>query len=122
MNNRTADSTQKAIKDRLRSLPPKACRSITYDNGHENTRHERINHSLGTRSYFCCPYHSWEKASVENTNGLIRRFIRKGTEIKPLQHRFIRRIEYLLNNRPRKCLRFYTPAEIFKKFGGAFPP
>jgi len=122
MNDGTSRSTRKAIKDKLLALPRCALRSITYDNGHENVEHEIINRDLKIKSYFCNPYRSWEKGMIENTIGLIRRFIPKGTEIYPLQNRFIEKIEFLLNNRPRKCLAYRTPAEIFIKSGGALPP
>lgn len=115
----TAKSASQSIRQKLAPLPKKARRSITYDNGSENVLHEKTNDDLGTKSYFCHPYHSWEKGTVENTIGLIRRFISKGTELEPIQHRFIRKMEFLLNSRPRKCLAFRTPAESFEKFGGA---
>jgi IS30 family transposase len=114
--------TRRAITQKLVLLSKHSRRSITYDNGSENVDHEKVNRKLGTKSFFCNPYRSWEKGTVENTIGLIRRFIPKGTEISPIQHRFIRRIEYLLNNRPRKCLGYCTPTEIFIKSGGALAP
>lgn len=123
MNNGSPNTTRYAISQRLLPLPIHARKSITYDNGFENLQHERINRILGTRSYFCHPFHSWEKGSVENTIGLIRRILRKGTAIAPLQNRTMRRIENLLNDRPRKCLGFRTPAESFGYLaGGALPP
>jgi len=121
MDNGSPSSTRLAIQQRLLPLPKYARRSITYDNGFENLEHELINQTLETNSYFCHPFHSWEKGSVENIAGLIRRFIRKGIEIGPLQDRFIHRIEFLLNNRPRKCLEFHTPLELFSYLGGALP-
>ena len=54
-------------------------KTLTYDNGAENTSHIWVNRVLGTKSYFCEPYHSWEKATVENSVGLIRRYFPKGT-------------------------------------------
>ncbi|MHB2026673.1 MAG: hypothetical protein ACYCPQ_08575 [Elusimicrobiota bacterium] len=56
----------------LRPLPLSLRRSVTYDNGSENSEHHRLNADLSMRSWFCEPYHSWEKGQVENTNGLIR--------------------------------------------------
>ena len=100
----------------------KPCRlSITYDNGTENREHESINKVLGTESYFCRPYRSWEKGTVENTIGLIRRFIPKGTNLKMVSRPQIRDIENLLNNRPRKCLNYKTPGEVYKSLSGALP-
>ena len=101
------------INRRLGRLPPHAIRTITYDNGAENVEHERINKVLGTRSYFCNPYHSWEKGSVENTIGLIRRYLPKKTDIAKITKEQIKFIENRLNHRPRKCLKFKTPNEVF---------
>lgn len=123
INNGSPGATRHAISQRLLPLPTHARKSITYDNGFENLQHHRVNQILETHSYFCHPFHSWEKGSVENTIGLIRRFIRKGTAISPLQNRTVRRIENLLNDKPRKCLEFRTPAESFNYLeGGALAP
>lgn len=108
-----AEIFSKAIVRRLKPLPPSSRRSITYDNGSENTLHEFINEQLNTDSYFCNPYHSWEKGSVENVIGLIRRFLPKKTDFSKITHKRIKEIESLLNNRPRKCLNFKAPNEVF---------
>lgn len=113
MRNGSSRATRYAIIEKLSQLSAHARKSITYDNGFENFHHHRVNKILGTLSYFCHPFHSWEKGTVENTIGLIRRFIPKGTDIAPLQKRTIKRIENALNGRPRKCLGFRTPAELF---------
>jgi IS30 family transposase len=122
VSNRTARATRDAMTKRLEKLPAKARRSITYDNGRENCEHYKLNQDLKCRSYFCEPYRSWEKGSVENTIGLIRRFIPKGWDISTIQPRMIAQIEFLLNHRPKKCLGFATPAETFNKCGVALPP
>ena len=108
-----ADLFSKAIVHRMKGLPAHARRSFTYDNGSENVLHEFINDQLNSDSYFCNPYHSWEKGSVENVNGLIRRFLPKKTDFAKITHKRIKEIEFLLNNRPRKCLGFKTPAQVF---------
>jgi len=102
-----------AINRRLGRLPDSARRTITYDNGSENIEHERTNKVLGTASYFCNPYHSWEKGSVENMVGLVRRFLPKKTDIAKMTKEQIKQIENRLNHRPRKCLNFKTPHEVF---------
>jgi transposase, IS30 family len=114
--------TYQAICKSLGTLPNIARISITYDNGSENVKHENVNHTLKIKSFFCQPYHSWEKGSVENTNGLIRRFIPKKTNLANVTQQQLNRIEHLLNNRPRKCLGYKTPSEVFYKFSGALPP
>lgn len=102
----------RALTKRLSRYPKSARRTITYDNGSENVDHEMINKALGTKSYFCAPYHSWEKGSVENTIGLVRRFLPKKTDFAIISTKRVRKIEYLLNSRPRKCLGFQTPQEV----------
>jgi IS30 family transposase len=119
ISTKTAEMTQEAIISNLVNLPPWARRSITYDNGIENYWHHKINHTLKTTSYFCQPYHSWEKGTVENTNGLIRRIFPKKTDWAKVSLEQLEQLEQLLNNRPRKCLNFKTPAEVFTKFCGA---
>jgi IS30 family transposase len=108
-----AEIFSKTIVRRMTSLPTCARRSITYDNGSENTLHELVNDQLNTDSYFCNPYHSWEKGSVENVIGLIRRFFPKKTDFAKITHKRIKEVELLLNSRPRKCLNFKTPSEVF---------
>lgn len=103
-----------ALNRRLARLPDRLRQSITYDNGSENVEHLRVNTVPGTRSYFCEPYHSWEKGTVENTVGLVRRFLPKKTDFAKVRVGDIKKIEYWLNHRPRKCLNFQTPAEAFK--------
>ena len=87
-------------------------RTITYDNGIENRRHEDVASALNVSTYFCNRYHSWEKGGVENTNGRIRRYIPKGANLADYSDRDIAKIEYWLNNTPRKCLDWSTPHEI----------
>jgi IS30 family transposase len=72
-----------------------------------------INCILKINPYFCQPYHSWEKGTVENTNGLIRRFFPKDANFDNISNAQIAVIESWLNNRPRKCLKYYTPLEVF---------
>lgn len=105
-----------AITERLGRYPQSLRRSLTYDNGSENVDHQKINHALGTRSYFCNPYHSWEKGAVENAISLIRRFLPKKTDFAIISSSKLKTIENLLNNRPRKCLTFKTPVEVFSSY------
>ena len=119
MKEKTAECNHQTIVKRLNNYSPKLVRSITYDNGTENTSHQKTNQSLKTKSFFCEPYHSWEKGSVEQVNGLIRRFIPKGSDFNSISSNDINRIEKLLNNRPRKCLNYQTPYEVFRNLSGA---
>jgi len=116
---KTAGATKKVMLRRLKAYPASLKQTLTYDNGSENALHEELNAALGTASFFCAPYHSWEKGSVEQVNGLIRRFFPKGTNFHDLGHGEINRVEKLLNNRPRKCLHYQTPYEVFREARGA---
>lgn len=104
-----------ALNRTLAQYPARLRLSLTYDNGSENTEHRRVNVVLGTRSFFCAPFHSWEKGTVENTIGLVRRFFPKGTDFTRLPARAIKHVERWLNHRPRKCLNYQTPAEVFRR-------
>lgn len=86
-------------------------KSLTLDNGIENAHHEQLPFDV----FFCDPYASWQKGGVEQTNGLIRRFIPKGADIAHYSDEYIARIEYFLNHTPRKCLNFKTPYEIMSQ-------
>ena len=118
----TAKKSRKLVRsvtNRLGHYPKRLRRTITYDNGSENVEHEMINSNLGTKSYFCNPFHSWEKGSVEHAIGLVRRFLPKKTDFAIISRGKVRKIEYLLNNRPRKCLKFQTPQEVLNSHGVA---
>ena len=107
----------KAVIRQLKGYPPDFRKTVTLDNGPENTEHERITAAVGARTFFCAPFHSWEKGTVENTIGLIRRFFPKGTDFYRVSYYEVKRVEQLLNNRPRKCLNFATPQKVLS---GAF--
>lgn len=111
---KTSRAMSVALVRRLSQYPANIRRSITYDNGPENAEHRRTNKALGTDSYFCEPYCSHQKGTVENTIGLVRRFIPKKTNLADVSPRQLKKIEKWLNNRPKKCLNFKTPAEAFK--------
>ncbi len=99
----------------LKQFPKDFKRTLTADNGSENTNHREITTLTGMLVYFCHPYHSWEKGTVENTNGRIRRSIPKGISIDSLTDEYIAALEYKLNSTPRKCLQYLTPYEMVHK-------
>lgn len=117
IGDKTAQSSYEALSAVLSTIEAPLRSSITYDNGNENRLHGHLNATFHLRSYFCDPYHAWEKGTVENTNGLIRRFLPKKTNLATIPKLHIERIEAWLNNRPRKCLNFLTPAEAFRACG-----
>lgn len=109
---KTATNMDRSLVQRLKKYPSKLL-SITYDNGSENVLHIKTNKKLNTKSYFCEPYHSWEKGSIENRIGQIRRFFPKKTDWNSVTQIELNRVVNLINNRPMKCLKFKTPAEVF---------
>jgi IS30 family transposase len=108
-----AEYFSNAIINQLINVTSARRKTITYDNGKENMNHQNINESLGTQSFFCNPYHSWEKGSVEQIVGLVRRYLPKKTDFAKVSVDQITYIEHQLNSRPRKCLGFKTPYEVF---------
>lgn len=121
VQNKTALEKQKVLTSQLKSLESlkrsdkPIVRSVTADNGSENTNHSQISKDLGIRFYFCHPYHSWEKGSVENTIKRVRRYIPKGTSIKRLKDAQIQWVENRINNTPMKVLNFMTPNEMMEQ-------
>lgn len=89
-------------------------RTITADNGSEFCDHERVAEKLKTNIYFANPYSSWERGLNENFNGLLRQYIRKGTDLRTVTDKQIADVERALNARPRKCLGFKQPAVVFE--------
>ena len=93
-------------------------RTITFDNGKEFSGHEIIAKRLAAKVYFAHPYSSWERGLNENTNGLIRQYVPKGSSFDGLTHDDVHRVSIRLNNRPRKSLGYLTPNELlFKRTG-----
>jgi len=89
--------------------------TVTLDNGKEFSDHEKIAQSLNINIYFAHPYSSWERGLNENTNGLIRQYIRKGSSFEDVTNERIKFIENRLNNRPRKSLGYLTPNEVYQR-------
>lgn len=109
---KTAAKVRLAAVRRLKEMPDDLRLTLTYDNGPENVEHQAINRELGTQSFFCAPYHSWEKGTVENSIGLIRRYFPKKTNFAEVSYYEVGSVERRLNNRPRKCLNYATPSEV----------
>jgi IS30 family transposase len=105
---------RRTLNRSLSRYPQALRRTITYDNGRENVEHVLVNKVLGTKSYFCKPMHSWEKGSVENAAGLIRRRLPKKTDFAIVPTAQIKRTERWINGLPRKCLGYKTAAEAFR--------
>jgi IS30 family transposase len=112
LDGKTAISMHKAVVKSLEDLPHHMRNSITYDNGTENVLHELTNKILGTKSYFCNPYHSWEKGTVENLIGIVRRFYPKKTNWQNITQWDLNIVARFINNRPMKLLGFKTPLQV----------
>jgi IS30 family transposase len=110
---KTAICMHNATVNSLKKYPSKVRGSITYDNGTENALHELTNKVIGTKSYFCNPYHSWEKGTVENIIGIIRRFYPKKTDWMNISQWDLNKVARYINNRPMKLLGFKTPYQVF---------
>jgi IS30 family transposase len=96
----------------FRKMPAKVRKTITMDNGSEFVEHGALARRLGFKTYFADPYSSWQRGSNENTNGLIREYFPKRHDFSATSHQRVARIAEELNNRPRKCLAYRTPAEV----------
>lgn len=113
LERKTASLTSSSIVVALSEYNITHIHSITYDNGCEFAEHEKVNKVLHCKSYFCNAYHSWEKGMVENINGLIRRFLPKGTDFDNISDEQIQRIENWINNRSMKVLGWKSPNQVF---------
>lgn len=100
-----------AQRDILVSFPPRARRSVTFDNGRENYNHEQLAKKLHLKTYFCDPNSAWQKGSNENHNGVLRRYIPKKTDLTTVSQEELDAIIDEINGRPRKCLKYQTPSE-----------
>lgn len=109
VESRQADSVARAV---VKSLKPHPSKTITSDNGREFAAHAEIAEALEANFYFAHPFHSWERGTNENTNGLIRQYLPKGRSLDNITRKELKFIMNRLNHRPRKCLGFKTPAEV----------
>lgn len=108
-----ASVVMKGIFNKLAVLPSFARKSITFDNGLEFVNHTLLKQFMGIDTYFCDKHSPWQKGQVEQTNSMIHRYLPKKSIIKETTYEQIKCIENKLNCRPRKCLGFKTPTEVF---------
>ena len=109
---------------RRRTAPRRVARHrcfapTTFDNGKEFAEHERLSATTGLAIYFAQPYAAWQRGTNENTNGLVRQYVPKGTDLKATSHRAVAAIESSLNDRPRKRLGYRTPREVLNQYATA---
>ena len=113
VQSKNADHVHEKIRQRMKDLDAQRRHSITFDNGTEFAHCHRLEKHLGMELYFADPGCPYQRGTNENTNGLIRQYFPKGTDFRDITHHEVRRVEKLLNNRPRACLGFRTPSEVF---------
>ena len=118
VKNGTIKESNKAVINRLNIIPLPYLKTLTMDRGSENLGYQEIEKVLGLDCFYAHAYSSWERGSNENLNGLIRRFLPKKTDFNKVSNDDIRKIEYLLNSRPRKRLGWKTPYEVFYNMTG----
>ena len=109
---RTSSAVAEVVIDLLRAHKER-CKTITFDNGKEFAEHEFIGQCLGAQVYFAHPYCSWERGCNENTNGLLRQYFPKKMSLREVTQIEVDEAVYALNHRPRKCLDYRTPHEVF---------
>jgi IS30 family transposase len=116
VQDRRATTVRCAAQERLAALPDTLRRTATFDNGKEFAEHERLSAATGLAIYFAQPYAAWQRGTNENTNGLLRQYVPKGTDLKATSHRAVAAIEFSLNDRPRKRLGYRTPREVLNQY------
>lgn len=116
--NGTIEEANRIARERLGAVPKAFRKTLTRDRGSENLGYKELELTLGIRCFFAHAYHSWERGSNENINGLIRRFFPKKTDFRAVTDEEIQKVEYLLNSRPRKRLGWKTPYQVFYELTG----
>ena len=120
MNNGTAEhfASRTLTAFRNAGVPRESCITLTADNGKEFAQFSKLETGLGLKVYFAHPHAPWERGTNENTNGLIREYFPKGMDFRNVSHAQVDKMVMSMNNRPRKCLGYQTPNEVFEKLAG----
>jgi IS30 family transposase len=108
-----AQSACDGFTQKLRHVPAALRKTLTYDRGKEMAEHEQLAQRLAIQVFFADPHSPWQRGTNENANGLLRQYLPKGTDLSPYTQRELNTIAQRLNTRPRKCLDWATPLEVF---------
>ena len=113
MEGTDAGSARAGFTKKLRHVPAPLRKTLTYDRGNERAEHEHLAQRLAIQIFFADPYRPWPRGTNENTHGLLRQYLPNGTKLSGSTQRELNAIAHRLNTRPRKCLNFATPLEVF---------
>ena len=111
--NKETETVVSALIKQVKKLPTELSKSLTWDRGHELADHKRFTLATDIDVYFCDPQSPWQRGSNENTNGLLRQYFPKGTDLSVYSQTHLNKVARELNARPRKTFGFETPAERF---------
>ena len=111
LKSKKAEDVRRAFAKEIKKLPKELRLTLTYDQGREMAQHKLFTKETQMKVYFAHPQSPWERGTNENTNGLIRQFFPKGTNFTNITRKEIKRVQRLLNDRPRKTLGWRTPRE-----------
>lgn len=114
---RTMDALNHALAEAFAQLPENLVRSLTWDQGKEIAGHEALANATGLSVYLCHPHSPWQRGTNENTNGLLRQYLPRSTDLYDLAHTEVQRIAESLNNRPRQTLGWRSPTQALQAAG-----
>ena len=109
--NKTSHHVCALIAKKIRTLPQHLAVSLTWDRGKEMAGHRQFSIATGVQVYFCDPHSPWQRGSNENTNGLLRQYFPRGSDLSVHSQRHLNRVAHMLNDRPRHTLGWMKPSE-----------
>jgi IS30 family transposase len=113
--NKRSDTFMAVSADLFKQVEARLIKTFTVDNGSEFAQFKTLEEATNSKVYFADPYSPWQRGLNENTNGLLRRYFPKGCNFHQITHDRIQQVVEKLNHRPRKCLNYRTPYEVFFK-------